>query len=170
MNQEDIIFIEKELNIKLTEAYIKAAIEAKMALVAQPTRFYDNPQKLVSMNNRLRKNGLHGQEWRDNHYAIGYFGDGAAYYFIDINVEDGCVYYADRTKTWKYSPDNISYNESPYTTIEKYVNNMYFLDAMVKNRAQQPQPPILTKEENQEKIANFLSDLRKSNKAKQENL
>ena len=160
MKQEDFVLIEQELGIILPECYKKAATEAKISRTRHPSRFYDDPRKVVSTNKRLRQKGLYGQPLRENHFVIGYDSDGGDYYFIDLNFKDGHVYLANRTKTWKYTPEDISFNESPYNSIDKFVDFMCDLNAMVENSEKNPRPEQ-TDEEKQKMIADFFTDMNK---------
>ena len=126
MKQDDFDFIERELNIKLPESYKKIALEAKLAKLDRAECFYDDPQKLVEMNKRLRKRGLHGKSWKDNHFAFSYEKDGGAYHFIDLDVEDGEVYLARPAKSWRYSPEDLSNNER-LMKLSGYINFWYKL-------------------------------------------
>lgn len=161
MKQEDFVLIEQELGIILPESYKKAALEAKISKTRHPSRFYDNPRKIVSTNKRLREKGLYGQPLRKNHFIIGYEQDGGVYYFIDTNAENDNVYQADRTKGWRYSPDDLSQNEmKAYSAIEKYIDFMCDLNAMVENSEKNPRPEQ-TNEEKQKMIADFFTDMNK---------
>lgn len=132
MNLRDIEMIEMALSVCLPDSYKESALESKLQGNCYESRFYNDPKKVIKMNKRLRDKGLYGQIFRDNHFAIGYEKEGEIYYFIDLNVKNGCVYQADRTKAWRYSPDDISKNEMrAYSTIEKYIRFMYDLYLMV---------------------------------------
>lgn len=132
MNLIDIETIERALSIRLPDSYKKNALESKLQGTCYASQFYDDPQKIIRTNKRLREKGLYGQILRDHHFIIGYEKEGGIYYFIDINVDNGCVYQADRTKAWRYSPDDISNNEmKAYSTMEKYIQFMYDLNLMV---------------------------------------
>lgn len=161
MKQKDFRLIEEELGIALPETYKRAALEARISKTRHPSRFYDDPFKIIRMNKRLREKGMYGQPLRENHLIIGYEQDGGVYYFIDVNAEIGNVYQADRTKGWKYSPDDLSNNAmKAYSTIEKYIDFMCDLNAMVENSEKNPRPEQ-TDEEKQKMIADFFADMNK---------
>ena len=160
MKQEDFVLIEQELGITLPESYKKAALESKISKTRQPSRFYDDPRKIISTNKRLRERGLYGEHLKKEHFVFGYRSDGGQYYFIDLNFKDGHVYLANRTKTWKYTPEDISFNESPYNSIDKFVDFMCDLNAMVENSEKNPRPEQ-TDEEKQKMIADFFTDMNK---------
>ncbi len=160
MKQEDFALIEQGLEITLPESYKKAAVEAKISKTKHPSQFYDEPHKVISTNKRLREKGLYGQLLRKNHYVIGYERDGSDYYFIDLNLENGPVYLANKTKTWKYTPEDIINNESPYNSIDEFVDFMCDLNAMVENSTKNPRPEQ-TDEEKQKMIADFFADMNK---------
>jgi hypothetical protein len=160
MRNEDIQYIENSLCVKLPESYKKAVLEAKMVASKTPSLLYDDAKKVISVNKRLRNKGIYGQPWKENHFVIGYDSDGGDYYFIDLNLDNGHVYLANKTKTWRYSPEDISNNESPYPSIDKYVKHMRILSDMVINREKNPQPEQ-TEEEKQKMIADFFADMNK---------
>ncbi|GEM_PF-1642597 len=158
MKQEDLALIEQELGITLPESYKKAALEAKITQTRHPSRFYDDPHKIISTNKRLREKGLYGETLRKEHFVFGYLSDGGDYYFIDLNLENGHVYTANKTKTWKYTPEDISNNESPYNSIEEFVAHMCCLNNMVENSEKNPYPEQ-TDEEKQKMITDFFADM-----------
>lgn len=119
MRQEDFDLIERELEITLPESYKKAALEARISKTRNPSRFYNDPQKVISTNKRLREKGIHGKLLKKEHFVFGYEKHRAEYYFLDTIANDGIVYEADRTKTWQYTPEDISYNKSPHGSLEK---------------------------------------------------
>lgn len=166
MKNDDIVLIEQELSIKLPKSYVNVAIEAKLSQTIRPNKLYNDPNKVININKRLRNNGVYGEAWPRNHFVIGYNGDRGEYIFIDINKENGCVYMINRTKAWRYNPDNIS-NNQVYRTIDEYVNYICFLNDMVKKSESRKPEPIVTKEENQKRIFNFLSSLKKEKSNKE---
>jgi hypothetical protein len=163
MKLEELALIEKELCLSLPESYKRAALEAKIAATRHPSRFFDDPNKVISTNRRLREKGIYGQPWQINHFAFGYQKDGGEYYFIDINHENGYVYLANKTKMWRYCPEEICNNKSPYDTINYYVEFMCDLNEMVAKSENRPPQLKLSEEENKAKIANFFSELWKDN-------
>jgi hypothetical protein len=149
MHLDDLIIIENELNIELPDNYKAAAIEAKISKTRFSTVFNDSPKKVVSMNKRLRGKGLHGRDWQEHHFVLGYDKDirGGEYYFIDINKPNGSVYIANRNKRWRYNPDDVSMNEF-YTNIDFFINQICLTHNMINEHDNaQSEPEINDKKE-----------------------
>ena len=157
MRKEDFDLIEQELEITLPESYKKAAMEARISKTRHPSKFYDDPHKVISTNKRLREKGIYGKMLKKEHFVFGYQRHGGVYYFINTKSNDGFVYEADRTKTWQYMPDDISNNKSPYGKIDEFVNNVCFWNERVENSEKNP-PPELTDEEKAKMVAEFFRE------------
>lgn len=108
MTNEDFVLIEKELDIILPERYKKIALEAPLKDTAYSDAFYNDPQKVIKTNLRLRKYGIYGSKpLRKNHLVVGFDG---YYMYIDISSDEDVYYMANRTKKWCYTPDDNSHN------------------------------------------------------------
>ena len=159
MTHDDLAFIERELQIKLPDSYKEAALEGRMFNRYERHIFYSDPKKFVSVNKRLRNKGLHGQKWKDNFIAFGYDKKlAASYYFMDVNSTDGHAYAADRTKTWRYNPKDISQNNQGWT-IASFIDYMNSLDDMVRRLDNAP-PDERSDEEKVASTYAFLDELR----------
>jgi len=102
---------------------------------------YDDPERLIKMNKRLRKRGLHGKPWLNQLFAIGYrFRD--TYSFIDISKEDEAVYLADRTKDGRYNPENLKKNVV-HRDIDSYLSTpLIVLNDLEKQAKGEPEVEI----------------------------
>lgn len=133
MNLEGIKKIETELQIKLPESYKKAVLDnpigdkTKFNLVWM--HFYDDPNELIKINKRLKKQGLQKKEWLNNLFAIAYH-DGE-YVFIKTDDEEEIIYIADRG-TYKYNPLNLEENRFK-VGYKAYLSTFIFLQQMKIN-------------------------------------
>jgi len=153
MNQQDLNFIERGLNIKLPNSYKKVATDAGVTLAW----VYNDSRKIVSINKRLRKNGMHGQKLRENHFVFGYDKrlGGGQYYFIDVNSDNNLAYRADRSKIWLYNPDDVSPNETLFTFTE-YID---FWRRTEERTRQFENAPPMSEEEQENLIQDYLNHL-----------
>ena len=92
MTQNDLIYIENELNISIPDRYREIALNPILDKLKnsrfEPDILYSDPKKLVKANQRLRKNGIYGSEpLRSNHLIIGYSGFELYYIYIDVSEE-----------------------------------------------------------------------------------
>ncbi len=164
MTHEDFALIEKELDIVLPERYKKIALEAPLKDTDYSNAFYDDPRKVIRTNLRLRKNGIYGSEpLRKNHLVVNfYLGE---YIYIDVSSDEDVCYKADKTKRWRYTPEDEDHN-SKRLTLSDYLD-MYLLfheyDMRRKNN-----PPEKEEKWTAEKTYAFLVSMWEDNKKEQE--
>ncbi len=133
MNLEGIKKIEEELKIRLPESYKNVVLnnpygdELKYDIISK--HFYDDPDKLIKINKRLRKQGLQKREWLDNLFAIAYYD--SDYTFIRIDEGKESIYIADRG-TYKYNPSNLKDNLFK-ESYEAYLATFVVLQQMKNN-------------------------------------
>ncbi|MPM91252.1 hypothetical protein SDC9_138379 [bioreactor metagenome] len=104
---------------------------------------------------------MYGKKLLEYHFVVGYRKDGGEYYFIDLLTENGCVYLANRTKGWAYSPDNLSNNDLKiYSSIDEYIKERLFWARRIEESSRNDRPEY-TEEEKQKMIADFFADMNK---------
>ena len=132
MIQNDLIYIENELNISIPDRYREIALNPILDKLKnsrfEPDILYSDPKKIVKANQRLRKNGIYGSEpLRSNHLIIGYSGFELYYIYIDVSEERDVLYSARRAKWKKYTPDNPEINSLGFSLIDGlkfYIHNL----------------------------------------------
>lgn len=106
---EDIILIEKKLNISLVESYkeviLANPLSDKMGCADVYESLCDDPQKVIKMNLELRENGYQNKVWAPNLFAIGTNGE-KCYYFINLDEKtESNIYLISEDD--KFNPQNI---------------------------------------------------------------
>lgn len=165
MTCEDFALIEKALDIVLPERYKKIALEAPLKDTAYSDAFYDDPQKVIRTNLRLRKNGIYGSEpLRKNHLVVGFCLGNYAY--IDVSSDEDVHYLADRTKTWHYTPEDKTHN-SMRITLQSYIDFKLLFHKSDMERANNP-PQQQDRKVTTEQTYAFLAGMWEDHKKKQD--
>lgn len=140
MTKDDIKYIEEKLDIKLPSIYLDIVTDkiARYPYI-DTNNFFMNPKKIVSVNLRLRKNGIYGSvPLMKKHFVFGcmfpssYF----TYNYIDLNEDNGDVYFAKKGKTFPYSPGVKTeiYSPSSGGYIEVLLNQTeYTIDKLIED-------------------------------------
>ncbi len=132
MRKDEIIMIEKELNIRLTESY-KRVVENnplcdKNRYPYVSDSLLDDAEEIIKLNLNLRENGLQNKPWSEKLFVIGTKGT-SCYYFIVLNEkEDGNIYSISVED--KYNPKNIK-KELFKKTFESFIDHMQFMQNLL---------------------------------------
>ncbi len=125
MSRDDINKIESALNIKLPKELVDQYMSTdfddldrieELGLTGYRnfdflnSLFIRDPERLIKINQRLRKRGIFKKPWKDQYFAIGYNGKSSNYYFINLTDSRVVVYLTNRTKEWAYDPNNLTNN------------------------------------------------------------
>lgn len=158
MTEQDFLMIEKELDITLPERYKKEAREAVLRNTRYSNALWDDPKKIIKTNLRLRKNGIYGSEpLRNYHLVIGFIFDHYAY--INVSSDEDIQYQTDRTKTWRYAPDDSSTaGNTMMCTLHSYVEHYMDFHRSDEKRKQNPSPQY-TEEEKKQMMIDFFSQI-----------
>ena len=132
MKVDDLISIEKELNIKLPESYKKIIVDNPLSDKNKFPHVYDSfiddAKEIIKINLNLRENGLQNKVWPGNLYVIGINGANN-YYFIALNEKDnGNIYFF--TEEQKFNPKNIKkyLGEKSY---ESFIDGRIFMQNLL---------------------------------------
>lgn len=135
MNKNDILMIERDLDIKLTKSYKNIIENNPLSDKNQYPYVYDSllddAKELIELNLTLRKNGLQNKAWYKDSFIIGTNGVNCYYFIILKESEDGNVYYI--SDEHKYNPKNIKKHLSD-KSFEEFVEEEKFMQTLLNKR------------------------------------
>ena len=158
MTEQDLAYIEQELDIQLPEAYKKEALGPNLVGTVLEPMFLNDAKRIVSVNKRFRRWGMLGTAWQHNHFIFGLDISPRGYHYIDVDESEATVYFTNYTKYRRYRPDNKHACCLGPIPISEFVR--WHVD-LVRRRNRPVPPDNLTDEEKQAKREAYLAELLK---------
>lgn len=96
MNDEDIKRIERELGIALPSVYRRHLVPFPIPALARnsDSELWDDPSRLVALNQELRAGDRHRKPWPTHLFAVGEL-DGESYVAIDLRSPEAPTWWID---------------------------------------------------------------------------
>ena len=135
MNKNEIMMIEKELNISLPELYKKTIennpLSDKNRYSFVYDSLYDDANEIIKMNINLRDNGLQNKKWPINLFAIGTNGVNCYYFIVLDEKDDGNIYFISDEE--KYNPQKV--NKHLFKkSYDNFIEHMVFMQNLLNRR------------------------------------
>ena len=136
MNFEDLRKIEIDLCIKLPKEYIKRVLKHpfknKNKFNFVFNSFYDDPNKIISINKSMRDQGISkSKKWPNNFFIIGCIKDLLDIYFIKLDDANVLVYFLEIGKD-RFS-DKTLWKLKIADSLDEFINDRKALQEIYDN-------------------------------------